>query len=79
MLTAPEENLPLGTVSLDHKADLLQVGIFFALNFLPWEFLSIKKLEIQKTKNTQYTTFITDKLFFRFPTFLLTKIPREEN
>ena len=29
-----------------HKAELPQVGIFFALNFLPWEFLLIKKLEI---------------------------------
>ena len=28
---------------------------FFALNFLPWEFLLIKKLEIRKTKTTQYT------------------------
>ena len=28
------------------KAELLQVGIFFALNFLPLEFLMIKKLEI---------------------------------
>ena len=27
------------------KAELTQVGIFFALNFLPWEFLLIKKLE----------------------------------
>jgi hypothetical protein len=26
--------------------------LFFALNFLPWEFLLIKKLEIQKTKAT---------------------------
>jgi hypothetical protein len=32
------------------KAELPQVGIFFALNFLPWEFLSMKKLEIEKTK-----------------------------
>ena len=30
------------------KAELLQVGIFFALNFLPWEFLLVKKLEIEK-------------------------------
>ena len=35
---------------------------FFALNFLPWEFLLIKKLEIEKTKTTQYTTFKTDVL-----------------
>ena len=42
------------------KAELQQVGIFFALNFLPWDFLLIKKLEIEKTKTTQYTTFKTD-------------------
>ena len=36
------------------KAELPQVGryFFFALNFLPWEFLLIKKLEIEKTKPT---------------------------
>ena len=44
------------------KAELQQVGIFFALNFLPWEFLLIKKLEIQKTKTTQNATFKTDIL-----------------
>ena len=31
-----------------------------AINFLPWEFLLVKKLEIEKTKATQYTTFKTD-------------------
>ena len=40
--------------------ELQQVGIFFALNFLPWDFLLIKKLEIGKTKTTKYTTFKTD-------------------
>ena len=30
-------------------------------NFLPWEFLLIKMLEIQKTKTSEYTTFKTDK------------------
>ena len=34
------------------KAELPQVGIFFALSFLPWELLLIKKLEIEKTKTT---------------------------
>ena len=34
------------------KAELLQVGIFFGLNFLPWQFLLAKKLEIEKTKTT---------------------------
>ena len=42
------------------KAELPKVSIFFALNFLPWEFLLIKKLEIEKTKTTKYTTFKTD-------------------
>ena len=42
------------------KAELPQEGIFFALNFLPWEFLLVKKLEIEKTKTTKYTTFKTD-------------------
>jgi hypothetical protein len=42
------------------KAELQLEGIFFALNFLPWEFLSVKKLEIEKTKTTKYTTFKTD-------------------
>ena len=32
------------------KAELSQVDIFFLLNFLPWEFLPIKKLKIEKTK-----------------------------
>ena len=40
------------------KAELPKVGIFFALNFLLWEFLLIKKLEIEKTK----TTFILSVL-----------------
>ena len=48
------------TKKLLNKTELPQVGIFFALNFLPWEFLLIKKLEIQKNKTTQYTTFKTD-------------------
>ena len=42
------------------KAELPLEGIFFALNFLPWEFLLVKKLEIKKTKTTKYTTFKTD-------------------
>ena len=32
----------------------------FTLNFLPWEFLLVKKLKIKKTKTTNYTTFKTD-------------------
>ena len=32
------------------KAELPLEGFFFALNFLPWEFFLVKKLEIEKTK-----------------------------
>ena len=42
----------LTRATIEHKAELPLEGIFFALNFLPWEFLLIKKLEIEKTKNT---------------------------
>ena len=31
-----------------------------ALNFLPWEFSLVKKLDFEKNKNTEYTTFKTD-------------------
>ena len=39
---------------MDFKAELSKVGSF------PRSFLLIKKLEIEKTKTTQYTTFKTD-------------------
>ena len=59
------------------KAELPLEGIFFALNFLSWECVLIKN------KTTKYTTVKTDITkvvsVFRFPTFLLIKIPREEN
>ena len=32
------------------KVELQQVGIFLTLNFLPWEFLLIKKSEIERPK-----------------------------
>ena len=48
------------SVRVAPKAELPLEGIFFALNFLPWEFLLVKKLEIKKTKTTKYTTFKTD-------------------
>ena len=56
---------------------------FSRTDFLPWEFLLSKKLEIEKTK----TTFIISVLkvvsqvtqFFQILTFLLTKVPREGN
>ena len=43
---------------IDIKAELQQEGIFFALNFLPWDFLLIKKLEINKTKTTFIMTVL---------------------
>ena len=50
--------ISLGWSQLDYdKAELLKVGIFFTLNFLPWEFLSIRKLEIEKTKAMYYISF----------------------
>ena len=59
------------------KAELPKVGILFALNFLPWEFLFIKKLEMEKTKTTQHTTFKTDiikvALIFLISNFLTNK------
>ena len=44
--------------SCSTKAELPLEGIFFALNYLPWEFVLVKKLEIEKTK----TTFIISVL-----------------
>ena len=41
------------------KLDFLYI-VASALNFLPWEFLLVKKLEIQKNKTTKYTTFKAD-------------------
>ena len=43
-----------------YKAELQLEGIFFALNFLPWEYSLVKKLEIDKTK----TPFIISVLKF---------------
>ena len=54
----PSKNYLWGPPS--NKAELPLEGIIFALNFLPWEFLLVKKLEIEKTKTTKYTTFKTD-------------------
>ena len=55
----------------------------FAPNFHPWEFLLIKRLEIEKTKITQYTTFETDiikvVLGFSISNFFNNKNPMEGN
>ena len=42
------------------KAELLQVGIFFLIPLFAREILLIKKLEIEETKTTKYSTFKTD-------------------
>ena len=45
------------------RAELPLEGIFFTINFLPREFLLIKKLEIEKKNKTiNHTTFKTDTL-----------------
>ena len=36
------------------KAELPNVAIVLALNFLPWEFLLIKKLEIERKEHPVY-------------------------
>ena len=45
---------------------------------LPWEFLLVKKLEFEKTKPTQHTTFETDVikvvLVFSISNFFINKI-----
>ena len=56
------------------KLNYRQKVFFFALNFHPWEFWLIKKLEIEKTKTTQYTTLKTHIIrvvlfFFNFKLF----------
>ena len=65
------------------KLNYRKTVFYFALNFLPWEFLLIKKLDFKKTNTTQYTTFKTDiikvVLVFLASTFLQKKIPREGN
>ena len=65
------------------KAELPLEGIFFALNFLPWEFLLVKKLEIEKIKTTFMISVLKVVylvvLVFSISNILLIKIPREEN
>ena len=57
---------------------------YFALNFLPWDFLLIKTLDFEKTKTTQFTTFKTDIIkvvllsFFNFQLFYKQKFPGKE-
>ena len=42
------------------KAELLQLGIFFLVHLFAREILLLKKLEIEATKTTWYSTFKTD-------------------
>ena len=62
------------------KAELLLLKL---IHLFAGEVLLVKKLEIEETKTTQYSTFKTDikkwAQFFQFPTFLLTKSLREGN
>ena len=44
------------------KAELQLVGIFFRTQFPSLGSLTKKKLEIEKTKTTQYATFKTDTI-----------------
>ena len=60
------------------KTELLQVGIFFFLiHLFAWEISLLKKLEIEETKTTQYSTFKTDiikvGLVFSISNFYITK------
>ena len=65
------------------KANAPEKVLFLPTDFLPWEILLIKKLEIDKTKTSQYTAFKTDitivVLIFSISNFLLTKTPRKGN
>ena len=58
--------------------------VFFSrTDFLPWEILCIKKLDSEKTKPTQYSTFKTDitkvGLVFSISNFFIDKKLREGN
>ena len=59
-VTSNLEEAAINSYKKRNKAELPQEGIIFALNDLPWEFLLIKKLEIEKTKTSKNTTFKTD-------------------
>ena len=65
------------------KAELLQVSTFFLIQFFAWEILLIKKLEIEETKTTYYSTFKTDiikvGLLFSISYILINKIHQANN
>ena len=53
LLFQPNINLALVFLAIRAKAEFAEEGTFFSqTDFLPWEFLLIKKLEIEKTKPT---------------------------
>ena len=56
------------------KAELPQE--YFALNFLPWDFLLIKKLEIEKTKTTQCKVSYNEFLVIYFWNFFCDRFHR---
>ena len=60
------------------KAELLQVGIFFHIHLFAREILLIKKLEIEETKITQYSTFKTGAHLFSVSNFFINKISRSK-
>ena len=69
--------IPFIPLKLNHRKTLF----YFALNFLPWEFLIIKKLDFEKTKATYYTIFKTDiikvDLVYLISNFLINKKVRQ--
>ena len=48
------------SIVVELKLNYRKKVFYFTLNFLPWEFLLIKKLDFEKTKTTLHTTFKTD-------------------
>ena len=67
------------------KLNLQKKVLFSRTDFLPWEFLLIKKLEIQKTKTTFIicisfkSCMVGGLCFFKFQFFLLPKVLKEGN
>ena len=57
------------------KDELLLESNFFALNFLPWEFLLVKELEIKKTNTTLKLICIIKLVLF----FLISNFFTDEN
>ena len=49
----------LGFFDLLLKLNYRKKIFYLALNFLPWEFLLVKKLDFEKTKTPYYATFKT--------------------